>query len=162
MERVQGIGGIFFKAADKKALVAWYRDNLGVPVASWGGCAFEWRKHDPDGTANTHWSIFDADTTYMDPGTASFMINFRVGDLDAMLAQLREAGCQVDDKVEKSEYGQFGWVIDPEGNRVELWQPATSPSRSVSAPPAEPGPDPDRDPEIEPAPEIEPGVEPNS
>jgi hypothetical protein len=137
VERVQGIGGIFFKAADKKALVAWYRDNLGVPVASWGGCAFEWRKHDPDGTANTHWSIFDADTTYMDPGTASFMI-------------------------EKSEYGQFGWVIDPEGNRVELWQPATSPSRSVSAPPAEPGPDPDRDPEIEPAPEIEPGVEPNS
>ena len=125
MERVQGIGGIFFKASDKAALIEWYRDNLGVPAESWGGCAFVWREHDPEGTANTHWSIFDADTTYMDPGTASFMINFRVANLEAMLAQLREAGCEVDDKIAKSEYGQFGWVVDPEGNKVELWQPVS-------------------------------------
>lgn len=120
-----GIGGIFFKARDKAALAAWYRDHLGVPVESWGGAAFNWRDHDPHQDATTVWSVFAADTTYFQPSEASFMVNFRVRDLDAMLAQLRAAECDVADRIEDSEFGRFGWVMDPEGNRVELWQPPT-------------------------------------
>lgn len=120
MERVRGIGGVFFKARDKVALAAWYRDHLGVDVASWGGAKFVWREHDAAGKASTAWSLFAADTNYF---PNAFMINFRVDDLDAMLAQLRAKGDVVDEKVDDSEYGRFGWVTDPEGNRIELWQP---------------------------------------
>jgi predicted enzyme related to lactoylglutathione lyase len=123
VERVRGIGGVFFKARDPKALAAWYQEHLGVPVEKWGGASFSWREHDPAGTAKTAWSLFAEDTRYFDPSPASFMINFRVDDLDAMLAQLRGAGVTVDDKVDDSEYGKFGWAMDPEGNRIELWQP---------------------------------------
>jgi predicted enzyme related to lactoylglutathione lyase len=123
MERVQGIGGFFFRAEEKRALLNWYRDNLGIDVQDWGGAVFDWGAMNPDGKASTHWSIFAADTTYFKPGTATFMVNFRVNDLDAMLAQLRANGCDVDDKVEAMEYGKFGWVIDPEGNKIELWEP---------------------------------------
>ncbi len=123
MQRVRGIGGIFFKARDPKALSQWYQANLGIEVSEWGGAVFKWSEHDANGTAQTVWNPFKADTTYFAPGTASFMINYRVDDLDAMLAQLRAAGAQVDEKVEESEFGKFGWVVDPEGNKVELWQP---------------------------------------
>lgn len=123
MERVQGIGGLFFKASDPQALGAWYRDHLGIDVQSWGGAAFPWAEQDRADSASTIWSPFKADTTYFEPSKASFMVNFRVRDLDAMLAQLRAAGCDVDDRIEDSEFGRFGWVMDPEGNRVELWQP---------------------------------------
>ena len=118
-----GIGGIFFKAQDKAALIAWYRDHLGVPVEDWGGVSFNWRDLDPDENAMTIWSVFNATSTYFEPSKAPFMINFRVRDLDAMLAQLREADCDVDERIEDSDFGRFGWVMDPEGNRVELWQP---------------------------------------
>ena len=121
-----GIGGIFFKARDKAALVAWYRDHLGVPVEDWGGASFGWKAHDPDGDAMTVWSAFDHDTSYFEPSTRDFMVNFRVTDLDAMLDQLRAAGCPVDDRIEQSDFGRFGWVMDPEGNRVELWEPPFS------------------------------------
>lgn len=123
MERVRGIGGIFFKARDPKALARWYAEHLGVPVEDWGGARFVWRDHDARGDASTVWSPFAADTGYFAPSTAPFMINFRVDDLDAMLAQLRAAGAQVDPKVEDSEYGRFGWAFDPDGNKIELWQP---------------------------------------
>jgi len=124
MERVRGIGGVFFKARDPKALAAWYRDHLGVPVAdSWTGAVFSWRQDDPRGDASTVWSIFAAETQYFAPSEQPFLINFRVDDLDAMLRQLRDAGCPVDGRVEDGPYGRFGWVIDPEGNKVELWQP---------------------------------------
>jgi len=128
MERVQGIGGIFFKAKDKEALAAWYRDHLGIPVESWGGASLRWAdQHDAD-NAFTVWSPFAADTSYFEPSQSSFMVNFRVKDLDAMLAQLRQAGARVDDRIEDSDFGRFGWVMDPEGNRIELWQPpATDP-----------------------------------
>jgi predicted enzyme related to lactoylglutathione lyase len=123
MKRVTGIGGIFFKAQDPQALGAWYRQHLGIGVEEWGGAAFRWATPDnPTGTGTTVWSPFKADTTYFAPSTASFMINYRVDDLHALLAQLRAEGCQVDDKVEESEYGKFGWVFDPEGNKIELWQ----------------------------------------
>ena len=123
MQRVKGIGGVFFKARDKKALGEWYRDHLGVPLEDWGGAVFRWRELDPAGDAATVWSPFAADTSYFAPSTAPFMVNFRVDDLDAMLAQLRAAGAHVDDKLEESELGRFGWVVDPEGNKLELWQP---------------------------------------
>lgn len=128
MQRVTGIGGIFFKAKDPKALGAWYRDHLGVNIEDWGGTAFRWVDDDTPsakaGEGSTVWSPFKQDTDYFAPSQAPFMINYRVKDLDAMLAQLREHGCDVDDKIEDSEFGKFGWVMDPEGNRVELWQPS--------------------------------------
>ncbi|RVU43750.1 VOC family protein [Rubrivivax rivuli] len=124
MKRVTGIGGIFFKAQDPQALGAWYRQHLGIAVEDWGGAAFRWASPDnPTGTGTTVWSPFKADTAYFAPSTASFMINYRVDDLHALLAQLRLEGCQVDDKVEASEFGKFGWVFDPEGNKIELWEP---------------------------------------
>jgi predicted enzyme related to lactoylglutathione lyase len=122
MKRVTGIGGVFFKSADPKRLGAWYRDHLGLDVNDWGGAVFEWGG--PDSAAGmTTWSVFADDTTYMAPSAASFMINFRVDDLDSLLVALRNEGCDVVDKTETSEYGKFGWVIDPDGNKVELWQP---------------------------------------
>lgn len=122
MKRVTGIGGIFFKSPDPKRLGAWYRDHLGMDVAEWGGAVFQWGG--PDSSAGmTIWSPFAADTKYMEPSTASFMINFRVADLAALLDALRAEGCDVIDKTETSEHGKFGWVIDPDGNKIELWEP---------------------------------------
>lgn len=122
MQRVTGIGGIFFKSPDPKALGAWYRDHLGLEVTDWGGVVFQWGGLDsPPGM--TLWSPFAADTDYMAPSTAPFMVNFRVADLEALLAALRTEGCEVLDKREDSEHGKFGWVIDPDGNKIELWEP---------------------------------------
>ena len=115
-ERVTGIGGVFFRAEDPAALAAWYAEHLGVPVDESGGHAIF-----PE-SRNTVWSPFSADTDYW-PREKGGMVNYTVRDLDAMLAQLRAAGVDVDDKVEDHEYGRFGWLTDPEGNRVELWQP---------------------------------------
>ena len=124
MKRVTGIGGIFFKSKDPKALGEWYKTHLGIDVAEWGGAAF--RRTDPENptkTGTTIWSPFKEDTSYFAPSTASFMINYRVEDLHAVLAALRAEGVKVDEKVDESEYGKFGWVIDPDGNKLELWEP---------------------------------------
>ena len=124
MQRVTGIGGVFFKASDPKALGEWYRKHLGLDVEEWGGVVFKWvTTENPTGTGTTTWNPFKADTSYFSPSKAAFMVNFRVHDLHALLAALRAEGCEVDAKVEESEYGKFGWVMDPEGNRLELWQP---------------------------------------
>ncbi len=123
MQKVRGIGGVFFKAKDPAVLSRWYAEHLGIPVEDWGGASFKWADHDPRGDASTVWNPFKAETDYFAPSTSTFMINFRVDDLDAMLAQLRALGDAVDDKVEVSDFGKFGWVMDPDGNRVELWQP---------------------------------------
>ena len=122
MKRVTGIGGIFFKSRDPAALGAWYREHLGLDVTDWGGAVFEWGGPGSE-KGSTIWSAFKSDTTYLEPGTASFMVNFRVADLDALLAALRAEGCNVEARTEESEQGRFGWVIDPEGNKVELWEP---------------------------------------
>jgi predicted enzyme related to lactoylglutathione lyase len=120
---VTGIGGVFFKARDPHALVAWYRAHLGVPAPD-GETHALFIAGGPDATgAATVWSAFPAETGYFGPGSAGFMINCRVADLDAMLAQLKAAGALVEDRIEESEYGRFGWATDPEGNRFELWQP---------------------------------------
>lgn len=117
MERVTGIGGVFFRAKDPEALNAWYAEHLGtVPPAGREGV---WEQS----AGPTVWSAFAADTDYFGRAEQAWMVNFRVADLDAMLAQLRAAGARVDPKVEDYAYGRFGWAHDPEGNRIELWQP---------------------------------------
>ena len=124
MQRVTGIGGIFFHAQDPPALRAWYQKHLGVDVQAWGGAAFSWAG--PGGKpcgGTTIWNIGDAKSDYFAPSKASFMVNYRVADLHALVAALKTEGCQVLDKVEESEYGKFAWVIDPEGHKVELWEP---------------------------------------
>ena len=127
MKRVTGIGGIFFKSRDPKRLTDWYRTHLGMNIEAWGGMAFDWAGEDnPGGAGSTIWSAFQDDTDNFAPSSAPFMINYRVADLHGLIAALREEGCQVLDKVDDSEYGKFGWVIDPDGNKVELWQPPAS------------------------------------
>lgn len=122
MKRVTGIGGIFFRARDPAALRNWYRKHLGIDVQVWGGAAFRWA--DSDGTpvdGTTIWSVGEG--AHFAPSTASFMVNYRVEDLAGLLQALRSEGCEVLGPAEESEYGKFGWVMDPEGNKVELWQP---------------------------------------
>lgn len=124
MKRVTGIGGIFFKAKDAAALQAWYKLHLGIDVQTWGGTAFSWA--DDAGVpvgGTTIWSIASEQTEQFAPSNARFMINYRVDDLHALVKVLREEGCNVLDKIDDSEHGKFAWVIDPEGNKVELWQP---------------------------------------
>jgi len=122
MTRVTGIGGIFIRAEDPQALGDWYKTHLGIDVQSWGGTAFRWVDSEGAPTAGTTvWSVGDG--SYFSPSNASFMVNYRVADLHALLSQLRAEGCQVIDQTEESEFGKFGWVLDPEGNKVELWEP---------------------------------------
>jgi predicted enzyme related to lactoylglutathione lyase len=124
MNRVTGIGGIFFNARDPVALRAWYRTHLGIDVQEWGGAAFRWTDEAGNPAAGTTiWSVGGADGDQFAPGKSSFMINYRVADLHGLLAALRREGCDVLEKTDDSEYGKFGWVMDPEGNKVELWQP---------------------------------------
>src|SRR2546428_5547435 len=124
MKRVTGIGGIFFKAKDAPALQAWYTRHLGLDVQEWGGTAFTWTDDDGKPVAGTTvWSISSAQGDQFAPSTATFMVNYRVEDLHALVKVLREEGCNVLEKIDDSEYGKFAWVIDPEGNKVELWQP---------------------------------------
>jgi predicted enzyme related to lactoylglutathione lyase len=114
MEKITGIGGVFFKADDADALRKWYQENLGVDVdPNYGGAQYDM----------TVWTIMKASTKYFDPSPKPYMINYRVADLHAMLAQLRANGCTVDEKVDESDFGKFGWAMDPEGNRIELWEP---------------------------------------
>jgi catechol 2,3-dioxygenase-like lactoylglutathione lyase family enzyme len=123
MRRVTGIGGVFFKSRDPKALGEWYRKHLGMNVEAWGGVAFRWAD-DPSGAMGTTvWTPFKSDTRHFEPSTAPFMLNFRVADLHGLLALLRDEGCNVLEKVDESEYGKFGYVVDPEGNKLELWEP---------------------------------------
>ena len=117
-QAVLGIGGVFFKAKDPKGLAAWYAEHLGVPVA-----AGETYGPFSEERAETVWATFPLDTKYFAPSEAALMINYRVADLDAMLAQLKAAGVTVDERIEDSEFGRFGWGMDPEGNRFELWPP---------------------------------------
>lgn len=118
MKRVTGIGGIFFKAKDAPALQAWYKQHLGIDVQAWGGAVFE----GPDGARTTAWSIDPQESDHFAPSAASFMINYRVEDLHALVKVLKEEGCQVVGDIDESEYGKFAWVVDPEGNKVELWE----------------------------------------
>ena len=124
MKRVTGIGGVFFYAKDPISLRAWYKTHLGIDVQDWGGAVFTWA--DASGNpvkGSTAWLIAAPDGDQFAPSKSPFMINYRVDDLAALLEALRAEGCNVLEKTDDSEYGKFGWVIDPEGNKVELWQP---------------------------------------
>jgi catechol 2,3-dioxygenase-like lactoylglutathione lyase family enzyme len=120
--KVLGLGGIFVRARDPKALADWYQEHLGFDVCDFGGpygAIFPFAERE---LGYQLWTAFPTDSKKFDPAQAQ-MLNFRVADLDGLLAQLRAAGVTVDEKVERSEYGNFGWCVDGEGNKVELWQP---------------------------------------
>lgn len=118
---VTGVGGIFFKAKHPKALAAWYRDVLGMPVESWGGAALRYDapKHPPA----LAWNAFPASTKYFAPSTSGLMIDYAVDDMDALLARLRSKGVAVLKRDDSDPNGRFAWILDPEGNKVELWEP---------------------------------------
>ena len=122
MSRVTGIGGIFIKAKDPAKMRDWYKQHLGIDVQAWGGTSFRWVDSSGKATPGTTvWTIGNGEN--FAPSNSPFMVNYRVSDLFALLAALREERCEVLDNTEVSEYGKFGWVMDPEGNKVELWEP---------------------------------------
>jgi catechol 2,3-dioxygenase-like lactoylglutathione lyase family enzyme len=121
-EKVTGIGGIFFGVRDPARMSAWYRDHLGI-CAKDGHADFPWRENErPDEVGRTVWSLFPDDTDYFGPTQPAFMINYRVANLESILVELRRSGVTVE-KVEDYDYGRFAWITDPEGNRIELWEP---------------------------------------
>ncbi len=124
MARITGIGGVFFKSTgDNKALAAWYRDILGLDIKPWGGAALKWPEDGNEDGGATAWSVAAPESKWFAPSTASFMINYRVDDLDGILARVRSTDAQVVGGPESHENGRFAWVMDPDGNKVELWEP---------------------------------------
>jgi predicted enzyme related to lactoylglutathione lyase len=119
MAKAVGIGGVFMKARDPQALAAWYADHLGIQPQEGGSLAFD----GPESAGITVFAPFPLDTDYFGGGPQAFMVNFRVDDLDRLLADLAAAGIRIDPHREEYSYGRFAWIWDPEGNRVELWQP---------------------------------------
>jgi predicted enzyme related to lactoylglutathione lyase len=120
MKRAIGIGGIFFKANNPKELAAWYEKHLGIEFGGKVYADFQFQKREKGWTA---FSLFDTDTKYFEPSAKQFMINLRVENLDELLKVLREEDVHVFDETEDGDYGKFGWILDPEGNKIELWQP---------------------------------------
>ena len=120
-KRVTGIGGFFFKSEDPKALRDWYRKHLGLDTNDYG-CTFRW-KNEKGEDCSTQWSPFKSDTNYFSPSEKQFMQNFRVEKLEELLAKLKEEGVQVIGEMESYDYGNFGWILDLEGNKIELWEP---------------------------------------
>jgi predicted enzyme related to lactoylglutathione lyase len=119
MAKAVGVGGIFLKARDPKALGRWYAEHLGIADQGGGSLGFD----GPESAGMTVFAHFPVDTKYFGEGAQEVMVNFRVDDLDALLANLEAAGVRIDPKRDDHEYGKFAWIWDPEGNRVELWQP---------------------------------------
>jgi predicted enzyme related to lactoylglutathione lyase len=121
MKRVTGIGGIFFKTGDSTRLKEWYSKHLGI-VTDQYGATFSWK--DAEGkTGHTVWSLFKKDTEYFKPGDQEYMINYRVENLEELLKILKEEGVQIVGEMETFEYGKFGWIMDPDGHKIELWEP---------------------------------------
>ena len=124
MKKVTGFGGVFFKCEDTKKMKDWYAKNLGIEPGP-QGAGFEWRdKDDPEKKGFTAWATFPANTKYFDPSKKDFMINYRVADLEALVAELKKEGVTIVDEIAKYDYGKFVHIIDPEGNAIELWEPA--------------------------------------
>ena len=119
--RVTGIGGLFFKSNDPKASKEWYRKHLGLNTDEYG-CTFWWK--DKNGNdCSTQWSPFSADTEYFKPSEKAFMFNYRVDDLHALMKILKAEGVTIVGDIQEFEYGKFGWILDNEGNKIELWEP---------------------------------------
>lgn len=123
-KRVTGIGGVFFKTKDPKATKDWYKNHLGLATDDYG-CTFWW-KDEKDNKCSTQWSPFKEDTEYFEPSKKEFMMNFRVENLKELLKVLKEEGVTIVGKIQEFEYGKFGWILDPEGNKIELWEPIDS------------------------------------
>ncbi|MFI2742997.1 VOC family protein [Zhouia sp. PK063] len=122
-KRVTGIGGFFFKAENPNHLKEWYKSSLGIPTDEYGW-SFTWRDDEnPEKKAITQWSPFKENTPYFEPSKKQFMFNFRVENLVELLEALKEEGVTVVGEMEEYSYGKFGWVLDPEGNKIELWEP---------------------------------------
>jgi predicted enzyme related to lactoylglutathione lyase len=124
MAKVTGIGGVFIKSTkDNKALAGWYRDHLGLQLEDWGGAILKWPEDEAEDGGLTVWTTAAPDSNWFAPSESSFMINYRVDDLDALLSQLKEAGVEIVGGPDSAENGKFAWIMDPDGNKVELWQP---------------------------------------
>lgn len=121
--KVTGLGGVFIKSSDPSKLKSWYEEHLGLPCDEYGHL-FSWRhKDDTEKLGSTQFSIFDENTSYLDPAKKEFMINFRVDDLEAMIERMKASGLEVVGDIESYDYGKFAWVMDPNGNKIELWEP---------------------------------------
>lgn len=121
MKRVKGIGGVFFKSEDPQKMKSWYNKHLGIEIDQWSG-VFKW-KDSENNDQRTIWSPFENTTDYFGPSEKEFMLNYIVEDLVNLLDQLKKEGVEVIDKVEEYDYGKFGWIMDPEGRKIELWEP---------------------------------------
>jgi predicted enzyme related to lactoylglutathione lyase len=124
MARVTGIGGVFFKAkSENTALAAWYQKHLGLPLEDFGGAILKWPDDRAEDRGLTVWHVAEKDSQWFSPSQSSFMINYRVDNLAEMLADLAKAGVEIVSGPEAHENGKFAWIMDPDGNKVELWEP---------------------------------------
>ena len=124
MAKVTGIGGVFFKSAGKGSdLAEWYQKNLGLTLEPWGGSILKWSDDKADDGGITVWNAADHDTKWFSPSESSFMINYRVDNMDEMLEHLKGNGVEIVSGPESHENGKFAWIMDPDGNKVELWEP---------------------------------------
>ncbi|HXQ97784.1 MAG TPA: VOC family protein, partial [Candidatus Limnocylindrales bacterium] len=124
MAKITGIGGVFIKSKrDHKALAAWYQKHLGMPLEAWGGAALHWPDDRAEDKGATAWHVAEPSTKWFSPSESSFMINYRIDNMDEMVAQLRNGGVEIFKGPEFHENGKFAWIMDPEGNKVELWEP---------------------------------------
>lgn len=123
MGKVTGIGGIFFKCSNPETLRTWYQQHLGISSENWGSIFFWKNDPFPKEEAYTLWSPFKSDSTYFEPSNASFMINFRVENLDELMQDLAKENILCVGEPQSSEFGKFAWIMDPEGNKIELWEP---------------------------------------
>jgi predicted enzyme related to lactoylglutathione lyase len=131
MAKVTGIGGVFFKSAGKGSeLAAWYEKNLGLDLESWGGAILRWPDDKAEDGGLTVWSTADAETKWFSPSESSFMINYRVDNLDKLLGQLKQNSVEILKGPDSEENGKFAWIMDPDGNKVELWEPAVMDMKS--------------------------------
>ena len=125
MAKVTGIGGVFFKStADHKALAEWYSKNLGIQFEPWGGAILKWSDDKSGDKGVTVWHVAEKNTAWFSPSTASFMINYRIDSMSEMVKQLQQNGVDIWKGPESHENGTFAWVIDPDGNKIELWEPS--------------------------------------
>jgi len=120
MARITGFGGVFIKSRDPKALSAWYRDVLGMPVEKWGGAIF---RQSPQSPSAATWNAFNQDTDHFAPSTRDVMINFAVDDLDGFLKDIEAKGVKIEGRSDDDAFGKFAWVMDPDGTKLEFWQP---------------------------------------
>lgn len=124
MKRVTGLGGVFFKSKNPKDLTTWYDEHLGLDFGKNTWSTFEWREKDkPDQLGRTEFSVFPDTTKYTEPSKSTFMINFRVENLEKLIEVLRGEGVTIVGDIEVYDYGKFGWILDPDGNKIELWEP---------------------------------------